>query len=608
MVIDNKMISSEIAQLKGRSFVDYAGMFGRLARQAPNDELRKVYETLHDVCMLSYYDDGDPYGPFFLPMGAERELEMSIEQYDVLAAVVDQIEDVKVKARIADLLWVCGKKTKGKADFKYAQMAVAAFSAIEIDEKTWLLDGVEHDWARALRLTAGLGKGGSEAYEKMRTILNDAFKKASESGDVNNLLRWAIPSMLAGKGLPEVIPANRIAGALEKLSEECESAGDGEYSVQVHARAASEWYHRAGDDRAWERMVQREAESFCREAETEKAKEAPQWFRVAHFYQAALNDWHSLSASSRKQLGAEDKMKEVKRLFEDACQFGCAQMNSLRGPTVDITQPVKVAEGAVGGKSAEDALSIFVRLYAMKESDAERLADAFLKSSVVSALFGKSIVAGGRLVSSAPPSNLQPDSEEYKARLWVEKVQRAGYLLQVACHACLMPAYHVLRDEHQLDVSAFLSLVNAAPLVPASHKRTYAEALHVGYQGMFAAACYMLAPEIENVVRHVLKTRGAVTTVLDTQSKLYQEIGLSKLVEKCEAELTAAFSSDFVFELKAIFTDHAGPNVRNEVAHGLKTDATFNSTIDFYVWWFALTLVFMRPVSRSTINATKVGS
>src|SRR5574344_607507 len=41
------------------------------------------------------------------------------------------------------------------------------------------------------------------------------------------------------------------------------------------------------------------------------------------------------------------------------------------------------------------------------------------------------------------------------------------------------------------------------------------------------------------------------------------------------------------FLLKAIFSDHRGPNVRNEVAHGLKTDVGFDGSLDMFVWWFA---------------------
>lgn len=123
---------------------------------------------------------------------------------------------------------------------------------------------------------------------------------------------------------------------------------------------------------------------------------------------------------------------------------------------------------------------------------------------------------------------------------------------------------------------------------------------HIGYSGRFTAAAYMLSPEIENIIREQLKFHGCDATVVDNNSKLESEVGLSRLLEKYTDALSQMFSTDFVFELKAIFCDHAGPNMRNEVAHGLKADDSFNSAFDFYVWYFSIRLMCMR--SRKSIN------
>ena len=46
------------------------------------------------------------------------------------------------------------------------------------------------------------------------------------------------------------------------------------------------------------------------------------------------------------------------------------------------------------------------------------------------------------------------------------------------------------------------------------------------------------------------------------------------------------------FEIRALFCEPVGPNLRNEIAHGLLDDQTCRSATAVYAWWYALKLVF----------------
>ena len=52
------------------------------------------------------------------------------------------------------------------------------------------------------------------------------------------------------------------------------------------------------------------------------------------------------------------------------------------------------------------------------------------------------------------------------------------------------------------------------------------------------------------------------------------------------------FGEDLVFEIRALFCDAFGPNLRSEVAHGLLASGDGNSVESFYAWWLLLKLVF----------------
>jgi len=52
------------------------------------------------------------------------------------------------------------------------------------------------------------------------------------------------------------------------------------------------------------------------------------------------------------------------------------------------------------------------------------------------------------------------------------------------------------------------------------------------------------------------------------------------------------FGKDLSFEIKVLFCDALGPNLRNELAHGLLDDDSFQSIHAIYAWWMGLRLVF----------------
>ena len=599
---DNQAVAQAMSLNKTCAFSDYAHVFSRLAN---GDGQNKVlYSLLNEVCMLSYYSHGQPYGSFFLPMGATHTIRMDSQQYDMLASVVSEIEDWKIRARVADLLWCCGQECTGNKDIKYAIMACGAFAEAELNGTTWFASGLNMDWRRGLVLALSLGKAVASQYEKMQSRLKEALDGVVARKDTTDLLWWAIPSLLHEEALNKVMDAKFLAVTVEKLFQESRQKGESEFSVSSAARAASEWYKIAHDEISQVRMLVEHADSELREASSEIAKSDAQWFRAAYFCQSAMLTLQNIPSLQRGKYNVDDKIRDARILYERCCCNGQNNMRYAQTPSVDITKEVTYARNSVSGKTSADAIGCFVRLYKLTESDAERMANAFLNGSVVSALFAKSIVAHGRIVAHAPVNGPE-GTDEHAHRLWVEKVQRAAYLIQVACHISLRPAYEVLTKEHVLTQTDFQKIVLAAPLIPATHKMTFATALYVGYKGFHSAATYMLAPEIENLIRAQLKQRGLETSTTDSKTKLQIENGLSTLIDKYSSEITDLFDADFLFELKAIFSDHAGPNVRNEIAHGLKDDSTLDGEVDFYVWWFALRLVHLRE--RRRVHSEKEG-
>ena len=52
------------------------------------------------------------------------------------------------------------------------------------------------------------------------------------------------------------------------------------------------------------------------------------------------------------------------------------------------------------------------------------------------------------------------------------------------------------------------------------------------------------------------------------------------------------FGEDLAFEIRALFCDPFGPNLRNELAHGLVEYNKAQSFYSIYAWWLLLRIIF----------------
>ena len=598
MAYNDITVTEEIGKLKSKGYVSLAGVFEKLWSSAIDDSDKEVYGNLYDVCMLSYHNGDAPYGPFFLPVGAKPHFSVSEKQYEVLSGVVEQISDCKLLARVADVLWL-GSKQLGKADgFKYAKCAVEAFSKIPFDEATWISENVESDWARGLMLAKSLGRGLAAEYGRMQSSIRDVFIRACDTKNLANLFCWSIPQMLDNDQLCDVIPPKMIAERAEQLLAGTSQISD--YTYDVYCDIARGWYSRAGCEEDAIRVLKKKVERSFRPILAEVSEPTPQWLKLQALCQRTIVNLQAIPHKNREGYEVEEKITFLKHIASLGGRLGLRHMHYMQSGPVDITAEVRNAESFIRGVRQEDVLMRFAIMFSMRETDAESLAYNDLNNSIIPHIMAKSVIKGGRVVAQAPsysPCGADSDPKqvsESEKRVWVEKVQRASFLMQNAYHSCLRPAYEVMRSEHTFTFDEIVEFVHRSPLAPENHEKNIAEGLYLGYSGRFTAAAYILSPEIENIIREQLKFMGHDTTVIDNDSKLESEVGLSNLLEKYSDKLSQKFSSDFVFELRAIFCDHAGPNMRNEIAHGLKMDDTFNGVVDFYVWWFSVRLMCMR--------------
>ena len=221
-----------------------------------------------------------------------------------------------------------------------------------------------------------------------------------------------------------------------------------------------------------------------------------------------------------------------------------------------------------------------------------------MSSNFLSSFFGSTQYASdGRVIAKTPSVGLGDGQESVNVTLSDNMVRTFSLNIELNVKLAIVPALHQILSEHSFSKNFIFEICDYSPLIPKSSVHLVSHALWLGLEFEFSTAIHIIAPQLEKIVREQLKEAGAHTTHLD-KTGIEHEKGLSTLLDMPES--LEAFGQDHLFELRALFTNSIGPNLRNEVAHGLLTDNAAYSEAPIYAWW-----VLMRMTIYSIITSSE---
>lgn len=541
---------------------------------------------LADACsmMLNPGSPNEPFKPFMVMNGRRSSLPIDFQQTDVdlFAAFAEEVDDPWLQARLADLVWLLIRPRNPK----YALLAIDAYRKLPLDAETWI-HGSRECWQRAISLTLMLRAGAGDRLNEIEAAL---IKALENSGNQDGYLALWLSDTLATYRLGR---NHRLAIAtkLEIMARAFDVNGD-LYRARDYFDAASKWFQWIDNIAKAAEMTACLAEGWVKEAVARLSSEQPSNMAAASFYENAIQTYRNIPRSERNTHRVDERIVELHKHLSDAGTKSLDEMGSIKSPTIDISEMVETAINAVKGKPTPDALAAFANIYrGARAGKIREFSERMLREHPLQALFTATHMSrDGRVIAKRPGMGFgDVNSEEYKATLWAEMVKNYGMELGLVVQGEIWPALEVLRLEHRLRAEDFISIANRSPIVPTNRKRLMGRALFAGYDNDFVAALHILVPQIEHMVRWHLKTIGVKTTTLDKDG-IENENGLSTLMEV--PEVSQIFGEDLTFELKALFCDAFGPNLRNELAHGLLTDEEFQSSYAIYAWWLGVKIVF----------------
>lgn len=132
----------------------------RTAIDEGRNEHGKVLWLLADACsmMLSPSSLNEPFKPVAVFHDRRSVIPDDLFEADIefFATIVAEIDDIRLRARLADLVWL----KKKPRDISFALIAIDAYRAIALETETWVRDGREC-WERAISLARMLKAGGN---------------------------------------------------------------------------------------------------------------------------------------------------------------------------------------------------------------------------------------------------------------------------------------------------------------------------------------------------------------------------------------------------------------------------------------------------------------
>lgn len=545
--------------------------------------------------MLSPRSINNPFSPIFQDFQAGRRSalpdDFTLNELDFFESILDDINDAWVKARLADLLWLC-KQPKNPA---HAKVAIESYLAHPIESETWRRD-VDDCWERASRLAMQI-----KEYDKLEEIKSQLFGAFSMEFPGGIFMPLWLASLLDKLQIDHDYRED-IAKRLLQLGGDLKSNRDFGAARSYFELAAKKFQQSENMD-DWLDSLISIAESFEDEADS---KSSDSNMVANSFYENAIQAYRRIPSKHRETYGANEKMQAIREKITDTGRASLDEMGLITSPGIDISEMAEASIAHVSEKSTvQEALIYFTGLYSGPEY--QKLAESArecMQNSPLSSIIGSSHMSSeGRVVAKTPPANLGAgeDDPANQAVLHRQIQQHFSMEIQLVAKGQILPALRQLLKEHRVTRDVLEEICHHSPLVPEDRVQLLSYALWLGFEHEFGTAIHLICPQLEHVVRVQLKQAGAHTSNIDRDG-IENENGLSTLMEL--PEIQEVFEENTVFEIKSVFTEALGFNLRNEVAHGLLNDNTSYSISTIYAWWMILRILIVSIINGNAPKDT----
>ena len=567
------------------------------ATHKDDDENTKaeILQLLSNVCsmMMDTNSINNPFKPIFQDFQKGRRSAISDdftpEQLTFFETILDDIDDPMLKGRLADLLWLCSKPKKPD----HARIAIDTYISLPINEKTWQID-INDCWNRAARLCLQI-----KEYEKLENIEKKLYSEFKFKFPKGSFMPLWLAQTLDHFGLAED-DFDDIAQRLFLLAEDLQNQGNFA-GARSYLELAAKKYKQVKDDQGWLDSLALIAKCFEQEGDQRATGTSPSLMAANSFYEDAIQAYRDIPTKFRPARDVDNKLRNLRDKLTDSGEASLGEMGRIQSPGIDIKDTIEASQAHVSGKQTlQETLLYFTGIYSGPNYEKlKQVAKESIGKNPLSSMFGSThMSADGRVVAKTPAMSFSSENDLINEAVVARQIQQNFSIdIHMTVASGVLPALRQILMEHRIPNDFLESLCYHSPFVPKNREKLTAAALMLGFDYDFSNAIHLLCPQFEHMVRMQLKNSGAHTSNIDNDG-IENENGLSTLLDLPEAN--KLFGNDLTFEMKAIFTDAIGPNLRNEVAHGLLDDDASGSIASIYAWWMVLRLIVRSLVGTSS--------
>lgn len=537
-----------------------------------------ILELFRKVSSIMLTDDmSNPFVPRLkLSQGARTCMPEDITENEMgfFISILDNISNKHLKARIADILWF----RKYDKKIYYPKIVINIYLSIYFDESNFFENLLF--WRRGLYLATQINDFESiDSFSKKSLVFlfNTNFNNDACFLRFIELLRCF---KLCVDDLTDII--NHLIQWGDELKK------NNFFLAEQYYNEASLWtLHFQKDSDKYAELQIKRVFSYI-----DAARKPENGLSANSNYESALRILRVLPKKQREKYFSTEQENELIQNIKKSGKFALSEMWETT-TSFDISNEIKYITENIKGKNKESALLNFIALPGhISVNKLETDAINFIKSSPLLSFFGHTTFGNdGRIISKTSGLETFENLDSKNSAVWNNMIWQ--YMLHISCivQSAILPALQIIRCEHNIQLNDMIQIVQKSNIIPIDRIAIFAKGLYAGFSYDFITSLHLLTPQVENMVRIQLQEAGVRTSIIENGTVIEQEKGFSKLIEKEQFE--DIFGKDLSFELKALFCDGAGPNLRNNVAHGLLSSNEMSSVYSVYCWWFCFKLVFI---------------
>lgn len=551
-----------------------------------SEVLSNMMNFFASLCSMALTPESpnEPYRPFITSSNSRSMIPDDLTEEDLtfIESILVHIDFPILKARLADILWLCKRPRR----VEHARIVISSYLALQITSEEWTKGG-QLCWERAIALSFQIRD--VTTIEIIKQRFTEALTLNYEDFP---LMRYRIGESINRTNLFGN-DTSAIAQTLFEIGDEIivpETISLAFHIKRLYFKVSEQLFKKAREHNGSVLCQIRIAEAFVNEAEHRLSGESPNLGVANSFYEDALQAYRRVPQTYRAEYDVERKLEEVEQAILRTGAEALENMREIQTTSIDLSNQAGQAIAHVTNRHPlERAILYFTGFTTESYTILREQASASLVEPSFLNTIGRTMVSqDGRMIARIPSISNNNSASDDELIIFSKIMEIFNFNLSIIVNGTLIPALDQIIMEHRITKDDMETLCFYSSIIPRSYNSSVANALWYGFERDFRTAIYLLCPQIENIIRQKFKSAGVITTNID-ENGITQEVGMGTLLNFYSA--TDLLGENLVFELKAIFTEALGPNLRNNIAHGLLDDDSSNSEVCVYAWWIVLKMI-----------------